>query len=76
MPVKDSTKTLERFHASAVRQVQGIVDACGASDLPVWVKGARQVTDGHLVGLANSIGATLATLDGGIVGAFLIPDLT
>lgn len=43
------------------------------SQLPEWVETARQVTDGHLLGLAATHGAKLATLDRGIPGAFLIP---
>jgi predicted nucleic acid-binding protein len=48
-------------------------DTQGVSDLPRWVKGPKQITDGHLVGLAKVHGAVLATLDEGIPGAILIP---
>ncbi len=41
--------------------------------LPGWVKAPKQTTDGHLVQLATSNGAALATLDEGIAGAFVIP---
>jgi predicted nucleic acid-binding protein len=41
--------------------------------LPGWVNHPRQTTDGHLLKLAASHGATLATLDANIPGAFLIP---
>jgi predicted nucleic acid-binding protein len=41
--------------------------------LPGWVSTPKQTTDGHLVQLATSNGAVLATLDEGIAGAFLIP---
>jgi hypothetical protein len=34
---------------------------------------SKHVTDGHLLQLAADHGATLATLDEGIPGAFLIP---
>jgi predicted nucleic acid-binding protein len=44
------------------------------SHLPAWVKTARQTTDGHLVKLASSNGAILATLDGKVPRAYLIPD--
>lgn len=44
-----------------------------ASHLPGWVKAARQITDGHLVKLAGAKQALLATLDGKIPGAYLIP---
>lgn len=42
------------------------------SRLPAWVKSPRQTTDGHLMELARANQATLATLDGGIPGAYLI----
>ena len=51
-----------------------IADDHDASRLPGWVKGPKQVTDGHLVRLAKANGAELATLDRGIPGAFLIPE--
>lgn len=44
------------------------------SHLPAWVKTAKQTTDGHLVELASSNGAILATLDGKVPRAYLIPD--
>ncbi len=50
-----------------------IADDHDASQLPRWVKGPKQVTDGHLIQLAKANGAVLATLDRGIPGAFLIP---
>jgi toxin-antitoxin system PIN domain toxin len=43
------------------------------SHTPAWVKTPKQVTDGHLVELARSKGAILATLDRGIRGAYMIP---
>jgi predicted nucleic acid-binding protein len=43
------------------------------SQLPGWVKTAKQITDGHLAQLAKANGAILATLDAGIPKAFLIP---
>ena len=51
-----------------------IADDHDASRLPGWVKGPKQVTDGHLVQLAKANAAVLATLDRGIPGAFLIPE--
>lgn len=41
--------------------------------LPLWVQHPKQVTDGHLIELAKSNAAALATLDRRIPGAFLIP---
>jgi predicted nucleic acid-binding protein len=50
-----------------------LLDDIGIEHLPVWVRGGKQITDGHLLGLAKAHGATLATLDEGIRGAYLIP---
>lgn len=50
-----------------------VADDHGISQLPRWVRTAKQLTDGHLTGLAKSRGAILATLDRRIPGAFLIP---
>ena len=51
-----------------------ITDDHDISHLPTWVKTARQTTDGHLAALANANGATLASLDTKIPGAYLIPE--
>jgi predicted nucleic acid-binding protein len=48
-------------------------DANDIHFLPAWVKTPKQTTDGHLVQLARSNEAVLATLDEGIPGSFLIP---
>jgi uncharacterized protein len=50
-----------------------IPDGHDISHIPAWVKFPKQITDGHLVQLANANGAIFATLDGKIPGAFLIP---
>ena len=50
-----------------------IFDNQDVSHLPTWVRTPKQITDGHLVKLASGHGAVLATLDGGIPGAYLIP---
>jgi uncharacterized protein len=41
--------------------------------LPNWCRMASQSTDAHLLSLAKSHGAELATLDAGIPGGYLIP---
>jgi uncharacterized protein len=51
-----------------------VVDDQDISRLPAWVNTARQTTDGHLLQLAASNGAVLATLDSKIPGAYLIPE--
>jgi uncharacterized protein len=50
-----------------------IPDDHDVSHLPGWVKTAKQTTDGHLAQLAKANGAILATLDGRISRALLIP---
>jgi len=51
-----------------------IVDDQDISALPGWVKSTKQITDGHLVKLANTKDAALATLDRSIPGAYVIPE--
>lgn len=48
-------------------------DSMGASNLPNWVIGPKQVTDGHLLELATQHSMRLATLDKSIPNAGLIP---
>jgi predicted nucleic acid-binding protein len=55
------------------RPLSFLEDGNGISALPAWVKTPKQTTDGHLVQLAIANDAVLATLDGGIPGAYLIP---
>jgi len=50
-----------------------LADANDVNSLPPWVKTPLQVTDGHLLQLARTNNAVLATLDKGIPGAILIP---
>ncbi len=50
-----------------------IADELGADRLPSYVLSAKQITDGHLLELAKEFSLSLATLDKGIPGAFLIP---
>ena len=55
------------------RRLTQISDSQSAVALPLWVQTPRQITDGHLLVLAQSNNSTLATCDAGIHGAFLIP---
>ncbi len=50
-----------------------IADAHDISQLPAWVHTPKQTTDGHLLALAKSHSAELATFDAKIPGAFLVP---
>ena len=67
----------EALHAlaqlKAKLKISLITDDHGAERLPKWVKTGKQTTDGHLTELAKAHGAKLATLDGKIPGAFVIP---
>jgi predicted nucleic acid-binding protein len=54
------------------RRMSQIADMQSAVDLPPWVKTPRQITDGHLLALAEASSVSLATLDEGIPGAFVI----
>jgi predicted nucleic acid-binding protein len=49
-----------------------VPDALGVANLPKQIKKPAQLTDGHLLKLAESSGAKLVTLDKGIPGAVLI----
>ena len=55
------------------RRLTQISDSQSAVGLPLWVKSPGQITDGHLLALAQSNSSALATCDEGIPGAFLIP---
>lgn len=65
---------LLRLKESPSPQFTFIHDHHDVSQLPAWVKTAKQVTDGHLSQLAKANGAVLATLDRKIPGAFLVPE--
>jgi uncharacterized protein len=52
-----------------------LTDDHDISRLPTWVKSPRQTTDGHLGQRARANAAVLATLDKGIPGSFLIPQV-
>jgi predicted nucleic acid-binding protein len=56
-------------------KMQLLLDNRSAETLPDWVRGAKQVTDGHLLDLAQANKAQLATTDAGIPGAYLIPNI-
>jgi len=64
---------LNRLKSAKELAFQFLVDDQGAADLPQWVRWPKQLTDGHLVALANAHAAILATLDESIRGAFVIP---
>jgi toxin-antitoxin system PIN domain toxin len=71
--VAQGQKQLQLMKSSAAFQFRFLADDQDAQQLPSWVHGPKQLTDGHLVSLAKAHGATLATLDQGIPDAFVIP---
>jgi predicted nucleic acid-binding protein len=64
---------LLRLKTGSLMKFTFIADDHDVSHIPAWVKTAKQTTDGHLVQLAKAKGAILATLDGRIPRAFLMP---
>jgi predicted nucleic acid-binding protein len=52
-----------------------VEDRLRAYPLPHWVRKFTQTTDGHLLQVAASHGLTFATLDRGIRGAEVIPEI-
>jgi predicted nucleic acid-binding protein len=64
---------LLRLKAGSSLKFTFIPDDHDVWHIPAWVKTAKQTTDGHLVQLAKTKSAILATLDERIPGAFLIP---
>jgi predicted nucleic acid-binding protein len=71
--VAHARSLLLRMKAGNTLQFTFIPDDHDVSQIPAWVKTARQTTDGHLAQLAKAKGGILATLDGKIPGAYLIP---
>ena len=74
--VSEARSLLLRLKAASGVRVEIITDDHDVSRLPSWARAPRQITDGHLAGLARAKGAVLATLDHGIPGALLIPSLS
>lgn len=64
---------LLRMKAGSTLEFSFIPDDHDILRIPAWVRTAKQTTDGHLAQLAKAKGAILATLDGKIPGAYLIP---
>jgi predicted nucleic acid-binding protein len=73
LSIADGKTLLARLKRSGSVPFLFISDDHDVAQLPDWVKTPRQTTDGHLLKLANAHDATLATLDAGILGAYLIP---
>ena len=78
LPEADVTTSLCRQLLAQMKadwKMQLLPDNRSAETLPDWVRGAKQVTDGHLFDLAQANKAQLATTDARIPGALLIPNI-
>jgi hypothetical protein len=71
--VLQARSLLLRLKRSTIVTLTFLPDSHDISHLPVWVKSAKQTTDGHLLQLASANGAVLATLDEKIPRAYSIP---
>jgi predicted nucleic acid-binding protein len=72
--IAQARSLLLRLKEADVARFTFIPDDHDVSHLPTWVKTPKQTTDGHLVKLASANGSVLATLDGKIPEAYLIPN--
>lgn len=70
--IEHGIELLSRLKSSKEYRFGFLSDELGIAQLPRWVKGPKQITDGHLAELAKAHGATLATLDEGIPSAMVI----
>ena len=73
LTITEARNVLVRLKSVTPLSLQFISDTLDIRRLPAWVKTAKQITDGHLLQLAQSNGILLATLDKRIPGAFIIP---
>ena len=76
LPEADISVTTSREMLATMkreRRLKQISDSQSVVDRPAWVEKPGQITDGHLLALAQSNNSALATCDEGIPGAFLIP---
>jgi len=73
LTVAQARTILLRMKEAEVFEFIFLADDHDASHLPNSVKTPKQITDGHLVELAKANGTVLATLDGKLPGAYLIP---
>jgi predicted nucleic acid-binding protein len=71
--IVQATTLLLRMKRANPTRFSFVTDDHDISHLPSWVKTARQTTDGHLMKLASAYDGVLATLDGKIPGAYVIP---
>ena len=75
VPISESKKLLSLLRRNSKRPIGFIPEDRGVEILPTWVTTGRQSTDGYLSALAAKHEAVLATVDEGIRGAFIIPEI-
>ena len=69
---QEATKILQKMLQCLAPSHRFLPDDLPMGHWPDWCKTASRTTDAHLLLLAKKHGATLATLDKGIPGAFLV----
>jgi predicted nucleic acid-binding protein len=72
--VDQGKELLARMQSSKIFRFEFVAEDVGIAELPSWVRGAKQIMDGHLINIASTAKAVLATLDEGIRGGYLIPE--
>jgi uncharacterized protein len=73
VPVAEAGEVLAGMLAALGRRHEFLPDDQASVCWPVWCAAASRTTDAHLLALAGSHSARLATLDTGIPDAFLVP---
>lgn len=73
LSLEQARTILLRLKSNQRLRLEILADNNDISRLPAWVQTPKQTTDGHLLELAKTHKAVLATLDAKIPGAFLIP---
>ena len=71
--VAQARTLLLRLKEAPTSPLKFIPDEHDVSHLAAWVRGPKQITDGHLSKLATANAGVLATLDENIPGSYLIP---
>ncbi|MFT4175802.1 MAG: hypothetical protein QM627_04030 [Luteolibacter sp.] len=71
--IPGAVETLEGLKETSKVPFVLLPDGLSAKDLPAYVLSAKQVTDGHLLRLADSMSMQLVTLDKRIPDAYVIP---
>ena len=72
--VNEAGEVLAGMLATLGRRHEFLPDDQASGRWPGWCVTSSRTTDAHLLALANSHSARLATLDAGIPDAYLVPD--